>query len=360
LGVIYDWSRAESMNKTIISEDLNQILASPVDWRRFADKTVLISGANGFLPAYMVETIMSLSVRKIIQNTKVIALVRNISKAKIRFQKYLTNKNLELIEQDVCDAIKIEQKIDFIIHAASQASPKYYGSDPVGTLNVNILGTINLLKVAYLHSVESFLYFSSSEVYGSIDEALISTKESDYGYIDPTNVRSCYSESKRMGETICVSWFHQYKVPIKIVRPFHTYGPGMSLDDGRVFADFVSNVVKMQDITLKSTGKAKRAFCYISDATVAFFIVLLNGINGEAYNIGNPDAEVRIIDLAHILVNTFPEKKLKVVRGSQFSDGYINSTIMKQTPDISKINKIGWWPKINIIEGFTKTIKYYE
>ena len=344
----------------IILEDLKQIIETPNDWTRFSGKTVLITGANGFLPAYMVETLLFLCYKGITKDTKVLALVRNIEKAKSRFKYYLNDKNLEFIVQDVCDPLIIDQKIDFIIHAASQASPKYYGNDPVGTLSANTLGTINLLKFARSNSIESFLYFSSSEIYGILDETKIPTTENDYGYIDPTNVRSCYAESKRMGETICVSWLHQYGIPIKIIRPFHTYGPCMGLDDGRVYADFISDIVNNRNIIMKSDGSARRTFCYLSDATIAFFLVLLNGKNGEAFNVGNPKCEVSIIELAQRLVKLFPKKELKVVKSENQKLGYIKSVITRNCPDISKINRLGWMPQIDINEGFLRTILSYE
>jgi len=344
----------------IILQDLDQIIKAPVDWSRFSGKTVLITGANGFLPAYMVETLLFLCYKGIIKDTKVLALVRNIEKAKSRFKYYLNDKNLEFIVQDVCDPLNTNQKIDFIIHAASQASPKYYGIDPVGTLSTNTLGTINLLKFAQSHSIESFLYFSSSEVYGILDETKIPTTENDYGYIDPTNVRSCYAESKRMGETICVSWLHQYGISIKIIRPFHTYGPCMGLDDGRVYADFISDIVNTRNIIMKSDGSAKRAFCYLSDATIAFFLVLLNGKNGEAYNVGNPKCEISIIDLAQRLVELFHKKGLKIVKNENKNIDYLKSVVSRSSPDISKIKSLGWKPKIDVDEGFSRTVLSFE
>jgi nucleoside-diphosphate-sugar epimerase len=345
-------------NKIILA-DLKQIAEAKLNWSAFSGKTILISGANGFLPAYMVETLLFLNHKQIIKDVRVLALVRNLDKAKSRFKDYLNNENLEFIVQDVCDPINIERKIDFIIHAASQASPKYYGTDPVGTLSANTLGTINMIKLAHANTVESFLYFSSSEVYGILDESKIPTNEMDFGYVDPTNIRSCYAESKRMGENICVSWFYQYGIPAKIVRPFHTYGPCLNLDDGRVYADFISDIVNNRDIIMKSDGSAVRSFCYLSDATIAFFLVLLNGKNGEAYNVGNPQCETSIIDLAEILVKLFPQKKLKVVKSEIQVTGYIKSVVNRSCPDSAKIQKLGWKPGIDIREGFIRTVKSY-
>jgi nucleoside-diphosphate-sugar epimerase len=347
-------------NNKVILEDLDAIMQSDIDWIRFANKTILITGANGFLPAYMVESLLFVNKCQHI-NVKVIALVRNINKAKVRFKDYLEDKNLVFLEQDVCNEIKINENesIDFIVHAASQASPKYYGTDPVGTLSSNILGTLNLLNLARKFSIESFLYFSSGEVYGQVNDENNPVMEDYYGYLDPTNVRSCYGESKRMGENICVSYYHQYGINTKIVRPFHTYGPGMQLDDGRVYADFVADVINGRDIEMKSDGLAQRAFCYLKDATIAFFKVLLNGASGQAYNVGNPEAECSIIELAETLVglsnNAIKINRIKRVN----SDQYLKSPIPRNTPNVNKLKTLGWKPETTIVDGFRRTIDSY-
>ena len=341
----------------IIKEDIEQIIKSDIEWKRFANKKVLITGANGFLPAYMVDSLMMAN--KVFDlNLEIICLVRNIEKAHNRFIDYTNHKQLVFIHQDVCVPINNLHDVTFIIHAASQASPKYYGTDPVGTLKANTIGTYNLLEFSTKNPIESFLYFSSSEVYGNTEEDYIS--ENDYGYLDCNTVRACYAESKRMGETMCKSWYHQYSTGTKIVRPFHTYGPGMDLNDGRVFADFVNNIVQNKNIVLNSDGSAKRSFCYLQDATAAFFKILLNGKNGEAYNMGNPDTEISIWDLANTLVDMFPERNIKATKQINSSnDGYIHSAVSKNIPDITKLKALSWAPSTNIEDGFKRTIRYY-
>ena len=334
-----------SVENKIIKEDLQKLTnIKQVNWERFNGKSVLITGANGFLPAYMVEALLFLNDNIIDFKVTVLALVRNKEKAVRRFKDYLEDKNLIFIEQDICTPLQIEVNIDFIIHAASQASPKYYGIDPVGTLNANVIGTSNLMKLAIEKKVESFLYFSSGEVYGEVNYDKMPVKEEDYGYLDPTVVRSCYAESKRMGETICVSYCHQYGVPAKIVRPFHTYGPGMALDDGRVYADFVADILQSNNIKMKSDGKAKRAFCYLLDATLGFFIVLLDGQVGNAYNIGNPYEEYSILELAKIMVTIYPEKSIKVEEFDKIlsSNVYLKSAVSRITPNINKLQGLHW------------------
>lgn len=173
-------------------------------------------------------------------------------------------------------------------------------------------------------------------------------------------VRSCYAESKRVGETMCVSWYQQYGLNTSVVRPFHTYGPGMALDDGRVFADFVSDVVASRDIVLKSDGLARRPFCYIADATLGFLTVLLKGGAAQAYNVANPSAEVSMIELANTLSGLFPERGVNVkfqVLGS--AREYLKSPIKRQCPSINKILGLDWHPEIGIEAGFYRTVKSY-
>jgi len=349
----------ELMNRNIILEDLNKIVSADLPWEEFRNSTVLISGANGFLPAYMVETLLHLNTTRNL-NIKVVGLVRNKEKALARFLHHKECEDLTFLVQDVCDPINYHGKLHYIIHAASQASPKYYGKDPVGTLSANIIGTHNLLKLAREKDVRAFLFFSSGEVYGEVPVSQIPTKEHNYGYLDPTNVRSCYAESKRMGETMCISWFHQYLVATKIVRPFHTYGPGMSLDDGRVYADFIADILNNRDIVMRSDGSAIRAFCYLSDAIKGFLTVIMKGKSGQAYNVGNDKNEVNILDLANRVINLFPEKSLKIIKQEvNNQSGYLKSPISRNCPDISKLRSLGWEPETSIEEGFKRTVRSF-
>lgn len=348
------------MLHTIVKEDLEFIASHPVDWGRLKGSTVLISGANGFLPSYLVEALLYLNETRQL-NLHVLALVRSKEKADKRFAHHAGRKDLQFIVQDICHPLTVskDQEVDYIIHAASQASPLYYSVDPIGTQNANIYGTTHLLQLAKEKNVKSFLYFSSGEVYGELKEHQIPTKEDDYGSLNPMILRSCYGESKRMGENICICWMHQHKIPVKVVRPFHTYGPGMDLNDGRVFADFVSDIVHNRDIVMKSSGTDTRAFCYLADATLGFLQVMLDGRNGEAYNVGSA-SETSIRDLAHILTALFPEKNLKVViKENEASGNYVRSSIRKSCPDISKMGELHWKPHYPVAEGFKRTILSY-
>jgi nucleoside-diphosphate-sugar epimerase len=344
------------MTNKIIDEDIAEI-ALELDLDSLRGKKVLIAGAGGFLPAYMAETFLYLNESQNI-NCKIFALVRNLAKAAERFAHYANRSDLTLIQSDVSAPLINLPRADIIIHAASPASPKYYGHDPVGVMHANLLGMNNLLDMARLWKTENFLFFSSGEVYGQVPSSAPPIKEKDYGYIDILNVRSCYAESKRAAETLGVSYWKQHGVPCKIVRPFHTYGPGMALDDGRVFADFVADVVHHRDITLKSDGSAIRAFCYLSDAVRGFFKVLLSGQSGIAYNVANPEGVLSILELAQLLVGMRPGLRVEHI-GSHADSNYLQSPIARNIPDIELISSLGWIPRYLPQEGFSRTLRSF-
>lgn len=343
----------------ILKADFESIANATLPWEKMEGKAMLITGANGLLPSYIAKSLLYRNTIQITKPIKVIGLVRNIEKAKKVFAHYLDDANFSLIDNSILQPLAIAGAVDFIIHAASQASPKYYGIDPVGTAEPNVIGTYHLLNLAKEKNAEKFLFFSTSEVYGTT-EGIDTICEDDLGKVNPTAVRSCYAESKRMGENLCVSFAHQFDIDTSIVRPFHTYGPGLSFDDGRVFADFVANIVRNEDISMNSDGSAIRSFCYIKDATLGFLTVLLKGEKGEAYNIANPNGELSIRALAETLTGLFPEKGLKARFVENKDKNYIASTFKKLTPSIEKVKKLGWQPDTSVEEGFRKTILSYQ
>lgn len=345
--------------RKIILEDIERILSSDIDWNVFQNKTVLITGANGMLPSYMVEVLLTLN-RKYDFNIKVLALVRNLKRALNCFNGYTEKDGLYYIVQDVSTPIMYASPIHYIVHAASQASPLYYGTDPVGTLNANIMGTHTLLELAVKKTTESFLFFSTGGVYGDMSDNTLPIKEDMCGYLNPLKVRSCYFESKRMGENMCVSYSYQYGIKTSIVRVFHTLGPNINLSDGRAFSDFCKCIVENRDIVLRSDGCAKRSFCYVSDAVVAYFKILLNGEDRQAYNVGGGiKEEISMCDLAKNLIALYPQKHLKVIYDIDLNNvtyGKMKSPIMRVLPDLEKIEKLGWSQQIPVLEAFQRTI----
>ena len=341
----------------IIQNDLTNILMADLPWEKLANKKIMITGGAGFLASYLTQSLLAVG-RRYDLNIKIISVVRNLERAKKRFVPYLNALDFTIYQHDVSKPIPVQfPRADILVHSASQASPKYYGVDPVGTLSANSLGTMQLLDFSKNSKVDTFMFFSSGEIYGIPINSDKRIGELDYGYLDPMNLRSCYAESKRIGETMSVAWAKQYDIKTLIVRPFHTYGPGMALDDGRVFADFVADVVAKRDIILKSDGMALRPFCYLLDATLGFLTVLLKGTAAQAYNVGNPYAETSIKDLANTIANIFPERGIAVCfdKGVQ-QEGYLASPIARSCPDISKLKTLNWMPAIGIEDGFRRTI----
>ena len=347
------------MRNKIIQSDLEYITSQDLPWESFEGKTVLVSGAAGFLPSYMVDVILYLRENKQI-NVQVIALVRNLAKAKKRFLYAEGDISLELVEQDVCDDICIDRKIDFIIHAASNATPKVFRDNPVGTILPNVIGTNNLLEVGKRNNIDGFLFFSTSGVYGFVNDSDYPIKENCFGSLDSMDLASCYLDSKRMGENLCVSWKEQYGMPIKVVRPAITYGPGLDLTNGRSFEDFISSIVLHRDIELYSDGSAVRNFCYIADAIYGFFTVMLKGENGGAYNVAT-DHEISIKGLADYLVEeVFPDRELKVVMKNDYSKNFMRMNFSKTTVDINKVKSLGWELNFPIKEGFKRAVESIE
>ncbi len=293
----------------IVDEDIHTIIDG-LDFGSFKNSTILITGANGMIASYMIYTLMMLNDR-FNYGIRIVGLVRNVEKAKKHFKNLSTRKDLAFIVSDITKPLDIKGNIDYIIHAASQASPAQFVSDPVGTLKVNTMGTIHLLELAVEKKCRGFLYTSTREIYGeNNDKEKVS--ENDYGYLDPLQVRSCYPEGKRVSETLCMSYEKQFGLPCKIVRIGHTYGYGMDLYDGRVIADLTKCAVLGEHIVLKSQGTKQMAITYIPDTVKAIFQVFLKGTD-NVYNISNEDAVVSIKQIAQHLVESVPEKNLKII-----------------------------------------------
>jgi nucleoside-diphosphate-sugar epimerase len=344
----------------IIQSDLDRILEAKLSWERFAGKTVLVTGAAGFLAAYVVETLLRLNEVSGRSPVKVLALVRREQAARQRFARHLRRKDLVFLYQDVCDPLALEGPVHFIVHAASSAAPRAYCKDPLGTFGANVFGTRQLLELAVRNPVEGFLFLSSGEVYGLGNDTVIPTHEDAFGYLDPANVRSCYGEGKRGGETLCACYAAQHGVPATMARIFHTYGPGMPLGDGRVFTDFVADVLEGRDLVMRSDGTVSRAFCYLADAVEGLFTILLKGNPGTAYNVGNDKAELKVRELAELLVGLDPALGLKVRREEPSDGDYLPSPIQRGCPDVTRLRELGWAPRIDPEEGFRRTIRSYR
>lgn len=347
------------INNTIILDDINEIINNSTSSIPFLkNKSILITGANGMLSSYLVATFLKLN-QNLNTNIKIYALVRN--KEKFYSKMGISQEdNITVIEQDICKKIDLEEKIDIIFHFASSSNPQTILNSPIDIIKANTLGTYNVLEFSKKN--KSYVVFSSTrEIYGKTNE-LEAIKETDYGILDPSDLRSCYPESKRMAENMMICYNYQYNIPYCILRIAHSYGPGMIINnDGRIMADLIGNIVNRQDIILKSKGEAVRTYTYVSDAINAMFNILLNS-KDMVYNIADEDSKTSIRELAETLVNIYPERNLKLVFDIPEQDknnGCAAFTLGILSTDKIR-NELGWRPKYSIYDGFKRTVDYIE
>ena len=342
------------MNR-VLEDDLKTIIAEDLSWEKLKNKTVMITGASGMVGSYMLYVLLMLNDEKH-YGIKVDAVMRNANKLP---EEIRNREDVNVVVADVTKDIPNVGDIDYIIHAASPASPLIMQNQPVETIAANTIGTFKTLELAKEKNAEGYLFISSREIYGQPDEGQEFFYENTYGFVDQLNPRSCYSEGKKAAETMCVCFHEEYGLNTKIARLAHTYGPGMSIYDGRVQADFLKNVYHNEDIVLKSEGTAVRTYTYIADAIAGMYRILLDS-EDIVYNIGNEAGKVSIRDLAEILVSIYPERGLKLV--FDIPEGGTKGTAPYTLGILSsgKLRKLGWNPKYSVKDGFKRTLEYLE
>ena len=342
----------------IINEDARTIIEANLLYEKLYGKTILISGANGYVPSYFVHTFIALNDVKN-ANIHILALCRNKDRAEKRFAKYLNRMDFEIIVQDVCEPININMDIHVFIHAASPAGIKKRHIDPVNTFLANVKGAENMLELARNNPCEYFLLLSSVDVYGKFDSNERLT-ENMSGYLDSLNPRNAYSCGKRAAEALCKAYETKYKLPMFIVRPFQIIGPGPELDDGRLHIDFISQIIEKEKIVLKSDGTAVRSFMYITDAIIAMFYVMLKGENGVAYNIVSENGEASVKELANIMAAKVADKQIKVIFDyAKRNEIEVASALSVVTGSSEKLSGLGWTMNYSIAEGSSRMMKYY-
>ena len=344
----------------IVEEDIAKIVKDiGKQAKQLAGTTILITGGAGFLGSYFLAVFEKLNRTYLKKHCKVISVDNYVTGGRKNVLGDFSGRSYKFKEYDVSRPLKISGKIDYVIHAAGIASPVYYMERPLETIEVATKGTQNMLELARLKRVKAFVFFSSSEVYGDPYPEHIPTPESYQGLVSTTGPRPCYYESKRLGETLCMVYFRLFGTPIRIIRPFNVYGPGMKPDDHRVIPQFLTSALRGKAIPVYGNGLQTRAYCYVSDAISGFFKVLLAEKNGEVYNIGNQSDEINLITLSRYISGYFNDKL--EVRKIPYSIAYPADEPSRRCPDITKAKTaLGYHPSVNIKIGLGRLLQWYH
>ncbi len=358
--------------KDVINKDLEYICGNlKEELITLSGKRLLITGGAGFLGYYLVQSILYWNeTTNEDQNIHLTVYDNYIRGVPAWLMKLEGDKNLTLVEHDITNPLPADiDDYQYIIHAASIASPTYYRKYPIETMDANVNGLRLLLEYCRQQiednkPVKGFLFFSSSEIYGDPTSENIPTPENYPGNVSCTGPRACYDESKRYGETLCINFTHQYNLPVKIVRPFNNYGPGLKITDRRAIPDFARDVLSGRDIVMFSDGSPTRTFCYIADAIVGYYKILIKGQNGESYNIGVEDPEISIADMAEQVVGLARELfgyKGKVICQITSDKNYLVDNPNRRCPNITKArNDLDYNPSIDLDEGLRRSLIWYS
>lgn len=340
----------------VFSEDVTRIASADLTWNQYRNSEVLVTGASGMIPMYIVGSLLAANDAHNL-GIKVTGMVRNLDKATKRFGTALDRDDFNLIAGDVIALPQLETKFSTVFHGASPARPSLHKSSPVTTLKANTFGTINLLDALVESRGKSFVLLSSSEVYGSVDgRDLIG--EDDEGTLQHFAPRASYSEGKRIAETALAAYADEFGVRSLSLRFGHIYGPGMALDDGRVQADFLADVVRNRDVRMMSDGAATRSYTYVADAVLGLFIAHLRG-HAQVYNVADPTGNISIRQLAEAFAAARPGKALELDFANP-EDGRSFSPIASLGLDASRLVALGWTADTSLPDGVSKCIRAFE
>lgn len=336
--------------------DLDIAINHSVNIDKLQNKSILITGASGTIGSYVADMLLRYNQTKN-ANIKVYLVGRDVEKLKEQYS-YWNDENLIFDAYDVKTNISFEFAADYIIHAAGNAHPSAFNSDPVGTIVENVVGTFNLLEYGRTHGTKRLLYISSGEVYGQGDLSLDEFEESYAGFVDTLSPRSCYPASKRTTENLCASYSKQYGLETVVVRPCHTYGPRITPTDSRANVQFIRNVLNHENIVMKSAGTQMRSYNYIGDCASAIITILINGESGEAYNTANSNVRITIVQLAQTIAKA---ANCKVVFSDPDTADLANRTpIAKQVLSSKKLESLGWSGYFSAEMGINHTLKILQ
>lgn len=332
-------------------EDIRTISSdASIPFDKLKGCNILVTGATGLIGSCLIKVLLS----RPNVDYDVYAMGRNETRAVALFKDFSSNSHYHFFKHDIMEPLDSEVDFHYIFHAASNASPSAFVSTPVEIIKTNILGLANLLDYGKSHNLKRLLYVSSGEIYGQGDGRLFDEKYS--GYVDCTSPRSCYPASKRAAESLCVSYMQEYSLEVVIARPCHIYGPEFTESDNRVYAQFLRDVHKGNDIVLKSSGSQLRSWCYVVDCVSALLNVILKGEAGEAYNVADPDSTVSIRSLAEIVASLGGKRVVSQEASEEEKKGF--NVVTMSVYDTSKLQSLGWRAKTNMKEGLENCIQW--
>lgn len=343
----------------IVHQDIEWLIEN-VDGKKFDNSKILITGASGAIARYLVYFFLELQKIHDIK-LEVHALVRDNKKAEKVFEDWLCEKNFYLHRGNVEDNGILAKNMTYIFHAAGISATKMFDLYPVDVLKANVIGTEGLLNASIGNEhLKRLVFFSSGAVYGEATDVNKSADETVYYPLNPLNANGCYAEGKRIGEVLCYSYWKQYSIPTTMVRIGHSYGPGIDLQSGHVYSDFVRALVERKDTTIKNP-EVLRPLTYVRDTIYGILIVALCGREGEAYNLWNVEGKIPIGKLADTLFyKVFKERNLKVYYNNKeyfFQSVYDDKLLRKDT---QKLEKLGWKATVDIESGFRRTVQSFE
>lgn len=329
---------------------------------------VLITGGAGFLGYYLVRTLIHHNAGS---ESKITATVYdNFSRGVPDWLEQLQSAHLDIVRHDVTDPMPADAPaFDYIVHGASIASPIYFRQHPLETMDANVQGLRYLLDHGLAqtrdgHPLRGFLFFSSSEIYGDPTPENIPTPETYPGRVSCTGPRACYDESKRYGETLSVNFHRQHGLPVKVARPFNNYGPGLKITDRRLLADFARSILAGDDLIMHSDGSPTRTFCYVADAVVGYYKVLVRGRGGEAYNIGAEAPEISVRDVAALTVNAARELfsyQGRVVHQIHDDQHYLTDNPQRRCPAVEKARReLDFETEVSLEDGLRRMLLWYK
>ena len=310
--------------------------------------------------SFMVDVLMYKNTKGL--DCKIYGLCRNRTVTETRFSAWTSNDRLILLEQDIKKDISGENReilladdrIDYVLHLASNTHPLEYAADPIGTIMTNIVGLQHMLETAKDVRSERFVFASSNEVYGQNRNDAEKFDENYCGYIDSNTLRAGYPESKRCGESLCQAYRSQKNMDIVIPRLTRTFGPTMKERDSKAISQFIKKAVNRENIVLKSAGEQFFSYTYVADAVSGLLTVMLKGADGEAYNIADETCDIKLKDLANLAASYVEREVVFEIPDDVEAAGY--STATKARLDNRKISKLGWSATVNIETGIQRTI----